>query len=323
MESKRKWVFLAANLAALAAVLHWLRNHISLSEVMDQIKSLPAEALLGALALNVAVLGVYGVRLSRLLPARQGHALAVVVIGFGMNGVLPFRLGEVAKLAYARQLFGIATPRLVAATAAEKLMDLFAVLLLGLLASKMVVAPYLDRGIALAGVLASALVIGLALAILTLGLWQRAGRKTHSWIADACDTLQVQWDLSRIVQLALLTVSIWAITVVSVLWMFGLVFPQFSLSDACVLTLVLALAIAIPSAPAGLGVVEAAIVAYLHQTLQVEPNHALASALAFHVIVAVPQMLATVAILIYTLYFGRQVTPVSRASFCNREMPPK
>lgn len=302
MESKRKWILLAINLAVFAAILHWLREHISLSELLDQFKSLPAEALAGALALNVAVLGVYGIRLSMLLPARRRHALAVVIIGFGMNGVLPFRLGEVAKLAYARQLFGIATSRLIAATAAEKLMDLCALLLLGLIASQLIDAPHLNRGIVIAGTLAGILVTGLALAFLALALWERAGRKTHNWISDAFDTLRAQRDLSRIVRLALLTAAIWAITVASVYWMFGSVFPQFTLSDACVLMLVLALAIAIPSAPAGLGIVEAAIVAYLNQALQAGPNQALASALAFHIVVVIPQVLATAAILFRALF---------------------
>lgn len=304
MESKRKWAFLAVNLAGLVAVLHWLREHISLSELLDQFKSLPAEALVGALVLNVAVLGVYGARLSLLLPARQLQALAVVIIGFGMNGVLPFRLGEVAKLAYARQLFGIATSRLVAATAAEKLMDLCALLLLGFIASQFVVAPYLDRGIAIAALLVGGLVLGIIIAFMALARWERSGRKTHSWIADAFDTLRAQKGKARIVQLAALTAVIWVITVASVHWMFSSVFPQFSLANACVLTLVLALAIAIPSAPAGLGVVEAAIVAYLHQALQAEPNQALASALAFHLIVVVPQVLTTAAIL-FGAFFRR------------------
>lgn len=302
MESKRRWVLLAINLAVFAAILHWLREHISLPELLDQFKSLPVEALAGALALNVAVLGVYGVRLSLLLASRRLPALAVVVIGFGMNGVLPFRLGEVAKLAYARQLFGIAAPRLIAATAAEKLMDLCALLLLTFVASQFVVAPYLDRGFAIAALLVGSLVLAIIIAFLALARWERSGRKTHNWIVDAFDTLRAQKDKARIARLASLTALIWAITVASVYWMFSSVFPQFSLSDAGVLTLVLALAIAIPSAPAGLGIVEAAIVAYLNQALQAEPIQALASALAFHIIVVIPQVLATAAILLGALF---------------------
>jgi uncharacterized membrane protein YbhN (UPF0104 family) len=302
MESTRKRLLLAANLAILALILYWVSEHISLGELRERAKDLPPEGLLGALVLNLAVLGVYGLRLSLLLGTRRLPALATVIIGFGMNGVLPFRLGEVAKLGYARQLFGIAAPRLIAATAAEKLMDLCALLLLGFTASQLVVAPYLDRGIAIASALAGILVTGLALAFLSLAIWERAGRKTHNWITDAFDTLRAQRSLSSIAQLALLTAAIWAITVASVYWMFSSVFPQFSLANACVLTLVLALAIAIPSAPAGLGVVEAAIVAYLHQALQAEPNQALASALAFHVIVVVPQVLTTAAILFGAIF---------------------
>lgn len=305
MEATRKRLFVAVNLAAFVAILLWLRENISLSEVVGQLKAIPMEGLLVALALNVAVLGVYGTRLSLLLAARRLPALAVVIIGFGMNGVLPFRLGEVAKLAYARQLFGIATPRLIAATAAEKLMDLCALLLLGLVASQLVVAPYLNRGIAVAALLVGGLVLALIVAFLVLARWERSGRQTHSWIADAFDTLRAQKDKARIVRLASLTTVIWAITVASVYWMFSSVFPQFSLSNAGVLTLVLALAIAIPSAPAGLGVVEAAIVAYLHQALQADPNQALASALAFHFIVVMPQMLATAAILL-GVFFRRR-----------------
>ena len=127
---------------------------------------------------------------------------------------------------------------------------------------------------------------------------ERSGRKTHDWVADVFDAFRLQRDKSRIARLVLLTGSIWGITVLSVYWMFGSAFPPFSLLNACVLTLVLALAIAIPSAPAGLGVVDAAIVAYLHQILPVEANHALAGALAFHMIIVIPQVLGTAAIML-------------------------
>lgn len=300
MESTRKGLFLAANLAILALIVYWTNENISFGELLEQARDLPPEGLVGALVLNLAVLGVYGLRLSLLLGTRRLPALATVIIGFGMNGVLPFRLGEVAKLGYARQLFGIATPRLIAATAAEKLMDLCALLLLGLAASQLVVAPFLDKHIAIAALLVGGLVTVLAVGLLALALWERSGRKAHNWITDIFDTLRAQKDKERFGQLALLTIVVWVITVASVGLMFSSVFPEFSIANACVLTLVLALAIAIPGGPAGLGFVEVAIVAYLHQALQAESNQALASALAFHVIVVVPQVLATAAIVIGT-----------------------
>lgn len=305
MELKHKWLFLVANSVALVVILFWLRENISLSEVFSQLGVIPLKALLIALILNVAVLVVYGMRLASLLAARRLPALAVVTIGFGMNGMLPFRLGEVAKLAYAKQLFGFATSRLIAATAVEKLMDLSALLILGAIASQLVVAPYLNKGIAVAALLVGVLVLLLFLAFWGLALWERSGRQTHSWFTDAFDTLRAQKDKTTIIWLASMTIVIWILTVLSVFWMFSLVFSDFSIFNAAILTLVLALAIAIPSAPAGLGVVEAAIVAYLHQALQVEPNQALASALAFHFIVVIPQIIAAAIIIMSSVIRGR------------------
>lgn len=298
MESLRQRVFLVVNIALLAAIVFWLREHISLSDVMSQLRAIPLQGPAIALVLNIAALGVYGVRLAQLLEHRQAHALAVVIIGFGMNGVLPFRLGELAKLAYARQLFGIAPPRLLAATASEKMLDLCALLMIGFIASQFVVASFLSEGLTWGAVFIVAAICVSAVAVTALRRMVRAGRKTHPWITDAFDTLRAQHDAIRVLRLVLFTVVIWCLTVGSVYWMFRSVTDQFSFAQALVLTLVLALAIAIPSTPAGLGVVEAAIAAYLQQALQVDANQALASALAFHFVVVVPQVLVSAVILL-------------------------
>lgn len=305
--ANRRRFFWFVNLVAFAAIVYWLRDNISVTDVVNELLKIPVNGLLGALILNLAVLAVYGDRLSLLLAARRLAALGVVIIGFGMNGVLPFRLGEVAKLAYAKQIFHIATSRLFAATAVEKLLDLCALLLLSIVVSQLVVAPYIDKGILITASLVGVLSLGVLFAFLTRTRWERTGRKTHSWIAGALETLRAQNEKVRILHLAAQTIVIWAITVTSIFWMFNSVFSAFSIIDASALTLVLALAIAVPSAPAGLGVVEAAVVAYLHQSLLIEPNKALASALAFHLVVVVPQILMTAAILLGSLFRRRKL----------------
>ncbi len=307
VHSTRRRFFGFVNLLAFATIVYWLRENISVTDVVDELLKIPASGLLGGLILNLAVLAVYGDRLSLLLAARRMAALGVVIIGFGMNGVLPFRLGEVAKLAYAKQIFRIATSRLFAATAVEKLLDLCALLLLSIVVSQLVVAPYIDKGILITASLVGVLSLGVLFAFLTRTRWERTGRKTHSWIAGALETLRAQNEKVRILHLAAQTIVIWAITVTSIFWMFNSVFSAFSIIDASALTLVLALAIAVPSAPAGLGVVEAAVVAYLHQSLLIEPNKALASALAFHLVVVVPQILMTAAILLGSLFRRRKL----------------
>lgn len=302
MEQAHKRLLLIVNAIAFAAIVWWLSENISLQRIIEHFRAIPVWGATTALALNLAVLLAYGVRLSLLLEMRRLPALAIVILGFGLNGVLPFRLGEVAKLAYARQLFAIAAPRLLAATAAEKLLDLMALLLLGLAVGQFVAAPYLRRGVEVVGILLGAAAFAIVLGSRTLKRWQESGRQAHSWIVAAFDTLHAQKNKAKLAKLAFLTAVIWAVTTISVYAMFASVFPVFSFADAGILTLVLALAIAVPSAPAGLGVVEAAIVAYLTQAAHAEPNQALASALAFHLIVIIPQILITSAILLATMF---------------------
>lgn len=305
--SNRRRFFWFVNLVVFAAIVYWLRENISVADVANELLKIPVNGLLGALILNLAVLVVYGDRLSLLLAARRHAALGVVIIGFGMNGVLPFRLGEVAKLAYAKQIFNISTSHLFAATAVEKLMDLCALLLLSIVVSQIVVAPYLNQGIFIAALLIVVLSAAVVIAFLARTQWERCGLKTHIWIANAFETLRAQNKKARILHLASQTGVIWGITVTSTFWMFSSVFPEFSVTDASALTLVLALAIAVPSAPAGIGLVEAAVVAYLHQSLLVGPHKALASALAFHLVVVVPQILMTAAILLRSLFRRRKL----------------
>jgi hypothetical protein len=63
--------------------------------------------------------------------------------------------------------------------------------------------------------------------------------------------------------------------------------------EAATLLIVMALAIAVPSAPAGIGLFEAGIVAYLTQRTGVGNEAALAAASIFHLIITVPQLFLT------------------------------
>lgn len=68
---------------------------------------------------------------------------------------------------------------------------------------------------------------------------------------------------------------------------------RIDLADAIALLLIISLAIAIPSAPAGIGLFEAGLVAYLTQVLHADAEGALAAAVMFHLVITVPQMFLT------------------------------
>ena len=60
--ANRRRVFWFVNLVAFAAIVYWLRENISVTDVVNELLKIPAKGLLGALILNLAVLAVYGDR---------------------------------------------------------------------------------------------------------------------------------------------------------------------------------------------------------------------------------------------------------------------
>ena len=96
--------------------------------------------------------------------------------------------------------------------------------------------------------------------------------------------------------IAFYTLLIWATNTLVVYSAFSGFLPgfQIEIQDAVALLLISALAIAIPTAPAGVGVFEAGVVAYLTQVRGVPNELALAAAVVFHIAVTIP-LLAVVA----------------------------
>jgi uncharacterized membrane protein YbhN (UPF0104 family) len=63
------------------------------------------------------------------------------------------------------------------------------------------------------------------------------------------------------------------------------------LLDSIILFLLLALSVAVPSAPASIGLFEAALVGYLTKFMGVENEQALSVAIVFHVVLATPPVM--------------------------------
>jgi glycosyltransferase 2 family protein len=290
---KSKFFFLIVNSVIIIAVFNWLHTHILLPKFFAQITLISTKAVVGVLLLNIVLLYIYGVRLSQLLWTQKYFGFATVVIGFGMNCILPFRLGELAKFAYAKQLFNISASRLAASAVSEKMLDLLAILSIGLFSSQTFVGNYFNRLLMIAGIFFATLIFTFIVAI----RWERSGRKLHLWISDAFDILLMRRNPFFMMRLFFLTIAIYAITVFSIYWMFNSNFPEFSVENACSVLLILALAVAIPSTPASIGVVEVSVVLYLQHSLQVEANRALACVFVFHILTIIPQVVGAATIL--------------------------
>jgi glycosyltransferase 2 family protein len=303
MNRLAKSIVLAANITIFIGLLVWVRNNVSFDAVLVYLTAVPPGVVLLALGLNLGLLLVYGWRLSCLLERQFLPSLATATLGFGLNGILPFRLGELAKIAYANALFAIPPVSLAAATAVEKLFDLGALTLLGLWSMQ---SQNLKFGFA-NGVVVAILQLFVAGSLLLIGgLWavhryRHAAGDRAAWLFAAVDLLLRKGNPRTFIAIVLWTAMIWLITIAMIFVIYAAMFTRFSVSDAVILSLIVALAIAVPSAPAGLGIVEAGIVGYLHQVLDVDPNQALAAALAFHFVTSFPQILTAVTIVGWNL----------------------
>jgi uncharacterized membrane protein YbhN (UPF0104 family) len=139
---------------------------------------------------------------------------------------------------------------------------------------------------------------GLALGVYSLQNW--ASRMTQfPWLFDAIVLLRRKGHPRILVAIVASTAVIWSVTILLTYLIFSEVSDVFSVFDAIILSVVLAAAIAVPSTPAGLGTVEAGAVGYLHYVLSVAPDQALAAALTFHAIIAFPQVIAAMAIIVW------------------------
>jgi uncharacterized membrane protein YbhN (UPF0104 family) len=294
----RKLVLAIVNILCIAALLAWASREMSAADVSAAMLSVPTATLATVVALNLCLLLLYGMRVSVLAQCAFRPALATVWLGFGLNGMLPMRLGDVAKLVYARQLFGIPTSRMAVVAAFEKLLDLAAILLLGLVVLQFVAFAALRPGMyVLAAVLVAGIAVVAAVVALPAGWIPLKGRISH-WLEAAMQAVRGQLNARSIGVVTLQTAVLWALTVVTAYAMFAPLYPNFRWADAGLLTLILVLAVAIPGAPAGLGTVEAGIAGYLHTMLAVPIGPAVGAALIFHLAYAVPQVLGAIAILL-------------------------
>ena len=295
---KTKEILLAVNFFVILAILYWLNNYISLSELLYQIKHLSIKTLICVMTLNFILLYIYGKRLALLLSIRQYPAFSISTVGFGMNAFLPFRLGEVVKLTFARQFFNISSPRLISAILIEKFLDIFALLFISIFSGQLLFAPYFNQVVSFTVVLG----VIFTCTLIAITIWKFYKYKIKEWILEALNTLRLQFEMNRIIRLILITTLIFLISIISIYWMFSSVFSNFSISNAFMLMLIFALAVAVPGTPSGIGILEAGTVMYLLQTLNADPNQALASVLVFHAISILPQVLCTILILTTTFF---------------------
>ena len=278
------------NLGVLGFSIKWSLDNVHPDQLRVAFDSVNPIKVCIVAAINMLVVGAFACRLSVLLNCRMGDALSVTILGSGLNGMLPFRLGDLVRVYYAKKFYDISAAKLAAVSILEKFFDLSA------LAVLVTVVVFLDGknliGLSFLGMILVTVFVSIVGIMVFLRYAHVAGLffGFSKRLAHAVDTMQRNMRVNRRVEVALITVVMWAIYIGTIY--VGLVFflQEYSIFfiDAVAILLIVAFAIAIPGAPAGLGIFEAGVVAYLKSVHSIGNEQALAAALLLHVAIFLP-----------------------------------
>lgn len=292
------------NACFFAYLAYWLYENVSYESLLTELRQIPARAIILAMAMNLCVLAYYGLRLAAILRAKPLPCFLIANIGFTFNALLPFRIGEGVKIYFGAANFGYPVGGLGAAIVMEKLYDLSTILLLAGIVGFSSKSAYLDLGrptllaLALLPIACGALVVWLRRrgALPHPSDWRFPGWSSLQSVIEQAETSLVEQNVAKA---ALFTALIWATNVCLVLLLFRSILPgvPFGLLDAMTLLVIAALAIAVPASPAGLGVFEAGIVAYLTSMFDVQKERAISAALAYHLSITTPHTIIAAAFL--------------------------
>lgn len=295
---RRRYAALALNVIFFACVAYWLRRNVNLDDLVAHLRQIPPRAIALAMAMNLTVLFLFGRRLAAILGAKTIPCFLITTIGMTFNSLLPFRLGEGVKIYCGNAIFQLPVGRLGAAVVMEKLYDLS--MLLGLIA---IVATTANAGVVAFGRPA---ILTLAIALPLCAFLILRARSSGAIAPSPARAVLKRLGLDRaaaeaaalfahqkIALPALLSLLIWTTNTFLALFFFRAVLPEtgFNLLDAMTLMVIAALAIALPVSPAGLGVFEAGITAYLTSFHGVQTEKAISAALAVHFSITTPHSL--------------------------------
>lgn len=295
----RTAVLVILNVAIFFFIGKWLYENVRPTVLLEQVKALSPLTALEIVAINMLAVTVYAKRMASLLHQDFLTSWYVVNLGFGLNSVLPFRLGEPAKIYYAYRYLHLSPIRLATATFIEKFLDLSFVAVLLALTIGLTAQRILDPALLwwTISVLAAASIV-----ILTFNKGVTALEKLVTGTGKLRAVVRSLGELSHSFPLPPVltaTAAIWILNVGVVYFAFNAFLPATTvrLVDAVTLVLICVLAVAIPAAPAGLGLFEAGIVAYLTQFLRVPQEQALVAAVVFHLAVILPQLTIMLAVI--------------------------
>lgn len=302
-----------AGLLVSAVLIWWVLRGVEIDRVWQVIKGARWGLLVGSVILATSGFLVRAVRWRLLLhPLKPDTGLhnrfAAVNIGFGLNNVLPARMGELARAWSISRLEGISATGALGSLVVERVLD-FVVLIM--LIEFAVLLPSFPVGATIGGrplgslitifvVLFIGFLVGLILLARSPDLFLRVVERASGWLPEAAGEfvagasrrfvagLLALRDPRLFLGAAAWTVAFWLWNGLS-FWLAMAAFDvDLGYGAALFVQGVIALGIAVPSAPGFFGTFHAAAVVGLSEVYGVSQNSTLAFAFAYHLGAFIP-----------------------------------
>jgi uncharacterized protein (TIRG00374 family) len=307
---RARWKMWASyGVSAVALVLVLRTTHFS--ELGGALRDARLVWLIPTLLTLVAAQLVRALRWSILMKRSPlGVTYHALTIGYMLNILLPFRLGEIARTYVMAQRSTVSMPRALSAIVLERVLDLAAAVLVLAGAMRVVpVPPVLQKAATGALVLVIAIVTVTALTIWQAHRVEALLRKLLSRISAAaaerwtkrfvelCDGFRDLGSASRVIAVIALTAISWALVYVNT-WTCMNMFLSPGPDEVLLVLAAMAFGSAIPAAPGGVGVVQA-----FAETALVVPFHEPKDrALAFVLVSTLGQQLVLVSLGFFSLF---------------------
>lgn len=308
-----KLLKLAIGLAVSGAMIWYAFKDQPFDRVWDDITRMNPLPMLGAVILSTLCFPLRLPRWRALLrhddgtPVSFGAMWHAIAIGFAANNTLPFRAGEVLRVAVVSRLGAIPFATALSSLAVERVMD--ALVVVALLTLGLINAGF-DAAVTLPGsttpIADSAMRVGVACAVVlgiaivaaarpafTLGIVERVlprnriGATLRHFAERVLGGLSALRDPAHAVPVVLWTVLLWVVNALA-FWIGFLAFDiHVPFTAALILQGVLMIGIAIPQAPGYAGFFELVIVNVL-LLYEVPERTGLAFAVSYHVTTFIP-----------------------------------
>jgi uncharacterized protein (TIRG00374 family) len=248
---------------------------------------------LPALACFFSMFAVRALRWAVLLGGTPyGTTFYALNVGYMMNATMPLRMGELGRAFVVADRAGLPLARVLSSIIVERIMDLAAVVVLFVAFAQFVpMPPAFSRAASLAAVVVVAAIAFGALVIRQAGATERLLRprlarlglradKAWERFHELCDGFHAVGSPPRLAFVLALTVVIWGLTISIAYFAMGAFFhPQ--VAAAGLVIVATNLSGALPSAPGGLGVVQAFAKVALVGPFRVPDHDALAFAVTW------------------------------------------